>query len=57
MTDELKPFSGLSIILELKDDRSNWFDFYRRLKEVLTMNGYANTIKESSEPVCPFLSV
>jgi len=57
MTDELKPFSSLSIILELKDDRFNWFDFYRRLKEVLTMNGYANIIKESSEPVCPFLFI
>jgi hypothetical protein len=39
MTDELKPLSGMSAVPELKDDGSNWFDFHRRLEEVLTMNG------------------
>jgi hypothetical protein len=57
MADELKPLSGLNAVPELKDDGSNWFDFYRRLEEVLTMNGYASTIKESFEPVCPLLPI
>jgi hypothetical protein len=57
MTEELKPLSGLSAVPELKDDGSNWFDFYRRLEEVLTMNGYASTMKASLEPPCPSLPV
>jgi hypothetical protein len=57
MADELKPLSGLSAVPELKDDGSNWFDFHRRLEEVLTMNGYASTMKASEEPVKPPLPV
>jgi hypothetical protein len=36
------PLHGLSAILELKDDGSNWWDFYRRLEEALTMNGFSD---------------
>jgi hypothetical protein len=57
MTDELKPLSGMSAVPELKDDGSNWFDFHRRLEEVLTMNGYASTIKPACEPSEPHLLV
>ena len=51
MADELKPLSGISVVLDLKDDGSNWFDFYCRLEEVLIMNGYANIIKRAREPI------
>lgn len=57
MTDELKPLSGMSAVPELKDDGSNWFDFHRRLEEVLTMNGYASTMKPACEPSEPHLLV
>jgi hypothetical protein len=53
MADELKPLSGMSVVPDLKDDGSNWFDFYRRLEEVLTMNGYASTMKRAREPIQP----
>jgi hypothetical protein len=53
MTNELKPLSSISAIPELKDDGSNWFDFHCRLKEVLIINGYASTIRESKEPAYP----
>jgi hypothetical protein len=53
MADELKPLSGMSVVPDLKDDGSNWFDFYRRLEEVLTINGYASTIKRAQEPIQP----
>jgi hypothetical protein len=57
MADELKPLSGMSAVPELKDDGSNWFDFHRRLEEVLTMNGYASTMKPACEPLEPHLPV
>ena len=47
MANELKPLSGISVVPNLKDNSSNWFDFYRRLEEVLTINGYASTIKRA----------
>jgi hypothetical protein len=53
MADKLKPLSGMSVVPDLKDDGSNWFDFYRRLEEVLTMNGYASTMKRAREPIQP----
>ena len=57
MADELKPLSGISAVPELKDDGSNWFDFHRRLEEVLTMNRYASTMKLVCEPLKPHLPV
>jgi hypothetical protein len=57
MADELKPLSGMSAVPELKDDGSNWFDFHRRLEEVLTMNGYTSTMKRVYEPLQPQLPV
>lgn len=50
MTEELKPLSGLTAVPELKDDGSNWSDFYRRLTECFGMNGYSDTIDQSNEP-------
>ena len=47
----------MSAVSELKDDGSNWFDFHRRLKEVLTMNRYISTIKLVCEPLKPHLPV
>ena len=35
MANELKPLSGISVVPNLKDNGSNWFDFYCRLEEVL----------------------
>jgi hypothetical protein len=29
MADKLKPLSSISVVPNLKDDGSNWFDFYR----------------------------
>jgi hypothetical protein len=57
MADELKPLSGISVVPDLKDDGSNWFDFHRRLEEVLTMNGYASTMKRAREPIQPIQPV
>ena len=51
MAEELKPFSGMSAVPELKDDGFNWFDFHRRLEEVLTINRYASTMKRTYEPL------
>jgi hypothetical protein len=54
MTKDLKALYSLGDILELKDDGSNWWDFYRRLKECLSINGYLDIIDESKEPgPCP----
>jgi hypothetical protein len=50
MAEDLKALYGLSNIPELKDDGSNWWDFYRRLRECLGMNGYSDIIDESKEP-------
>jgi hypothetical protein len=51
MADKLKPLSSISVVPDLKDDGSNWFDFYRRLEEVLMINRYASIIKRAREPI------
>jgi hypothetical protein len=43
-------FVNLNSIPELKDDGSNWWDFYRRLEETLTMSGFSDTMDKSNEP-------
>lgn len=55
MSDDIKSFSGVSLglIPQLKDDGSNWWDFFRRLEETLTMSGFADTMQQSNEPCCP----
>jgi hypothetical protein len=55
MSDEIKPFSSISLglIPQLKDDGSNWWDFFRRLEEALTMSGFADTMQQSNEPNLP----
>ena len=45
----------LGLIPELKDDGSNWWDFYRRLEETLTMSGFADTMQQDREPYCPLI--
>lgn len=44
---------SLSLIPQLKDDGSNWWDFFRRLEETLTMGGFADTMQQAKEPYCP----
>jgi hypothetical protein len=57
MADELKPLFNISTVFELKDNGFNWFDFYRRLKEVLTMNRYISTMKLVYEPFKLYLPI
>ena len=55
MSDEVKALSStsLGLIPQLKDDGSNWWDFFRRLEETLTMSGFGDTMQQSDEPYCP----
>jgi hypothetical protein len=50
MAKDLKALYGLSNIPELKDNGSNWWDFYRQLRECLGINSYLDIINESKEP-------
>jgi hypothetical protein len=49
MAKDLKALYSLSNILELKDNGSNWWDFYYQLRECLDINGYSDIINESKE--------
>jgi hypothetical protein len=55
MSSEENKLNGMSLglIPQLKDDGSNWWDFFRRLEETLTMGGFADTMQQSKEPYCP----
>jgi hypothetical protein len=56
MSSDENKFNGLSLglIPQLRDDGSNWWDFYRRLEETLTMSGFADTMQQDNEPYCPY---
>jgi hypothetical protein len=47
MSSEENKLNGMSLglIPQLKDDGSNWWDFFRRLEETLTMGGFADTMQ------------
>jgi gag-polypeptide of LTR copia-type len=55
MSSDENKLNGMSLglIPQLKDDGSNWWDFFRRLEETLTMGGFADTMQQSKEPYCP----